>query len=171
MKNLLLLLAHLLSTVVRYLGPGGANAMIAENLLLKQQLLVISRARRPTPNLIALDWFLLGLWSLFIRPSRLFKVAVVIRPSTLLKFPKALKKRKYKLLFSPRRNGKPGPKGPSLELVQLIVEMKRRNPRFGCPRIAQQISRAFGIYIDKDVVMRVLAKHYRPGSDEGGLPG
>jgi hypothetical protein len=40
--------------------------------------------------------------------------------------------------------------------------MKRRNPRFGCPRTAQQVSHAFGIEIDKDVVRRVLAKHYRP---------
>jgi transposase InsO family protein len=48
------------------------------------------------------------------------------------------------------------------------VELKRRNPRFGCPRIAQQINKAFGITIDKDVVRRVLAAHYRPGSGDGG---
>ncbi|MFC1612029.1 integrase core domain-containing protein [Myxococcota bacterium] len=40
--------------------------------------------------------------------------------------------------------------------------MKTRNPRFGCPRIAQQLSKAFGIEIDKDVLRRVLAKYYRP---------
>jgi len=40
--------------------------------------------------------------------------------------------------------------------------MKRRNPRFGCPRIAQQIAYTFGIAIDKDVVRRVLAKHDHP---------
>ena len=42
--------------------------------------------------------------------------------------------------------------------------MKLRNPISGCLRIAQQISRAFGICLDKDVVRRVLVKHYRPGS-------
>jgi transposase InsO family protein len=41
--------------------------------------------------------------------------------------------------------------------------MKVRNPKFGCVRIAQQISHAFRVEIDKDVVRRVLAKHYRPG--------
>ena len=46
--------------------------------------------------------------------------------------------------------------------------MKRRNPRFGCVRIAQQISHAFGVPIDKDVVRRVLAKHYRPRSGTQG---
>ena len=58
---------------------------------------------------------------------------------------------------------KPGPKGPDEALVQAIVELKSRNPRFGCPRIALIISRTFGIDIDKNVVHRVLAKHYRPG--------
>ena len=45
--------------------------------------------------------------------------------------------------------------------------MKRRNPCFGCRRIAQQIAFVFGVEIDKDVVRRVLAKHCRPtrGSD------
>ena len=71
-------------------------------------------------------------------------------------------KRKYGLLFTPERRGKPGPRGPSPELVAAIVEMKRRNPRFGYRRIAQQISFLFGVDIDKDVVRRVLAKHYRP---------
>jgi putative transposase len=41
--------------------------------------------------------------------------------------------------------------------------VKRRNPRFGYVRIAQQIAHAFGVAIDKDVVRRVLAKHYWPG--------
>jgi len=30
-------------------------------------------------------------------------------------------------------------KGPSKELIDAIVEFKRRNPRVGCPRIAQEI--------------------------------
>lgn len=50
----------------------------------------------------------------------------------------------------------------------MIVELKRRNPRFGCPRIAQQINKAFGIGIDKDVVRRVLAAHYHPACNDGG---
>jgi hypothetical protein len=48
--------------------------------------------------------------------------------------------------------------------------MKRRNPRFGCPRIAQQIAYTFGIEIDKDVVRRVLAQHYHPGPDDDDGP-
>jgi hypothetical protein len=110
------------------MGPGGAKAVVADSLLLKQQLLVISRSRHRAPNLSALDRFLLGFWSLFLSPHHILRAAVVIKPSTLLRFHEALKKRKYQLLFSPRRRGKPGPKGPSSEIIQVIVEMKRRYP-------------------------------------------
>jgi transposase InsO family protein len=40
--------------------------------------------------------------------------------------------------------------------------MKRRNPRFGCRKIAEQVSSAFGIEINKDVVRRILIRHYLP---------
>ena len=77
-------------------------------------------------------------------------------------FHRALVKRKYRLLFTPRQPRKPVPKGPARELITAIVEMKHRNPRFGCRRIAQQLAFMFGVEIDKDVVRRVLAKRYRP---------
>jgi putative transposase len=58
--------------------------------------------------------------------------------------------------------------GPSPELIHAFVEQKRRNPRFGCLRISQQINKAFGLDIDKDMVRRVLAKHYHPTPDDDG---
>jgi hypothetical protein len=76
-----------------------------------------------------------------------------------------MSKRKYRMLFSPNRRRKTGPKGPSTELIRAVVETKQRNPNWGCPRIAQQIALAFQIEIDKDVVRRILAHHYRPGQD------
>ena len=163
MKDLLILLAHLFTTVAKLLGPGGARAVVAESLLMKQQLLVINRPRRRAPNLTTLDRFLLGFWSLFLNPRRIQSAAVIIRPSTFLKFHNILKKRKYRLLYSSGKKEKPGPKGPSVELIQAIVELKQRNPRFGCLRIAQQINKAFETDIDKDLVRRALAAHYRPG--------
>ena len=169
MKDLLVLLAHLLTTMAKLLGPGGAQAIVADSLLMKQQLLVINRSRRRAPNLSALDRFLLGFWSLFLNPRHLRRAAVIIRPSTLLKFHNLLKQRKYRLLYSSAGGKqKPGPKGPSQKLIQAIVEMKQRNSRFGCPRIAQQINKAFGTNIDKDVVRRVLAAHYRPEHSDDG---
>ncbi len=167
MRDLTVLLIHLVSTMARLLGPGGLRSVVAESLLVKHQLLILNRSRTRAPNLRASDRVVAGLCAVFMRPSRLIRTAIVLRPSTLLEFHRLLRQRKYRLLFSPRWR-RPGPKGPSKELVEAIVEMKRRNPRWGCPRIAQQIGLAFAVDIDKDVVRRVLAAHYRTGSDSRG---
>lgn len=103
-----------------------------------------------------------------MRPIRVLRSAIVLKPSTLLHFHHLLTKHKYRILFSPKRKKRPGPKGPSRELIDAVVEMKRRNPNWGCPRIAQQISLAFGVEIDKDVVRRILSVHYKPESDSAG---
>jgi len=169
MKDLLALLAHLFTTLAKLLGPGGTRAVVAASLLMEQQLLVLNRSRRRAPNLSVLDRILLGFWSLFLSPHRIHRAAVIIRPSTLLlRFHEALRKRKYRLLFSSRPKGKPGPKGPSQALIRAILDLKQRNPRFGCPRIALIVSKTFGVDIDKDVVRRVLAKYYRPTPGDGG---
>ncbi|MGB5202237.1 MAG: hypothetical protein WBN68_11105 [Sedimenticolaceae bacterium] len=39
MKDLLVLLANLLATIARLLGTGGTRAVVADSLLMKQQLL------------------------------------------------------------------------------------------------------------------------------------
>ena len=168
MKEAILLTIHLLTTIAKLLGPGGGRSVIAENLLLKHQLLIHSRSRQRSPNLSVSDRALLGFWTLFLNPRRMARAAILIKPSTLLNFHAAMKRRKYRLLFSSGRGGKPGPKGPSKEVVDAIVAMKRRNPRFGCPRIAQQINLAFGLDLNKDIVRRILVNHYRPDPGEYG---
>ena len=126
--------------------------------------------RSRAPTLSPVDRAGMGWLSLFITPRRVLRAAVVIKPSTLLRFHQALVKRKYRLLFSSRRHGKSGPKGPSAELIRAIVEIKQRNPRYGCPKIALLITHTFGVPIDKDVVRRVLTRHYRPDPRQGGGP-
>src|SRR5207244_8128797 len=165
MRELLLLLTiHLLVTFAKLVHTGGVRAVAAESLLLKHQLLISNRSRQRAPNLTTLDRFVLGLSTLFVSPRRIAKLGALVKPATLFKLHKVLVDRKYRLLFSSSAHRrKPGPKGPSAELIAAIVEMKRRNPKFGCVRIAQQIAHAFCIEIDKDIVRRVLAKHYRPG--------
>lgn len=169
MKSVFVIVVHGLTTIARLLGPGGTKSLIAENLLLKQQLLILNRSRQRSPNLSPIDRCLLGLWSLFLGPRRLVRAAMTVRPSTLLNFHACLVRGKYRALFSPNRRAKPGPKGPSEAVIQAIIELKRRNPRFGCPRIALTTSNVFGVDIDKDVVRRVLSKYYRPhpSGDDG----
>ncbi len=168
MRDLAILLVHLITTVAKLMGPGGARAVIAESILVKHQLIVLNRGRERTPNLGPIDRLIAGLSTLFIRPNRLRRAAIVLKPSTLLAFHAALVNRKYRRLFTPKRRGKPGPKGPSSELIQAIVEIKKRNPSWGCRRIAQQLSQAFSIEVDKDIVRRILAKHFRPDPGANG---
>src|SRR5256884_191067 len=168
MSNLVILFIHFIATLARLLGPGGVRSLVAESLLLKHQLLILNRSRQRSPNLSAWDRILAGWMALLVRPTRLLRSAIVLKPSTLLAFHKAMSKRKYRMLFSPNRRRKPGPKGPSAELIHAVVEMKQRNPNWGCPRIAQQIALAFHIQIDKDVVRRILAHHRWPGQDSDG---
>jgi len=164
MRDLLILAIHLLVTVAKLLRRGGVPAVAAESFLLKHQLLISNRSHHRAPNLTNFDRVVLVLTTLFLRPRRIPKLGALVKPATLFKIHKALVDRKYRRLFSSRYcRRKPGPKGPSAELIAAIIELKCRNPRFGCVRIAQQISHAFGVVIDKDVVRRVLAKHYRPG--------
>jgi transposase InsO family protein len=96
--------------------------------------------------------------------NRRTRLSIALRPSTFLRFHNALARRKYRLLYTCDRRAKPGPKGPSAQLTAAVVEMKRRDPKFGCLKIARQIAHAFGIELNKDVVRRILQQHY------AGLP-
>jgi transposase InsO family protein len=168
MRDVLILFVHLIVTLARLAGPGGLRSVVAESMLLRHQLLVLNRGRKRAPNLRAADRIIAGLCTLFMRKARVLRSAIVPKPATLLHFHSLLSKRKYRLLFSPKRGRRPGPKGPDKDLIDAVVAMKLRNPGWGCPRIAQQIALAFGIEIDKDVVRRILSVHYRPQPGSGG---
>ena len=171
MLDFAIVFVHLIVTLARLARPGGLRSVVAESMLVRHQLLILNRGRKRAPNLRATDRIIAGLCALFMRPARVVRSAIVLKPSTLLHFHSVLSKRKYRMLFSRRRRRRPGPKGPSKELIDAVVEMKRRNPGWGCPRIAQQITLAFGVEIDKDVVRRILGVHYRPESDSQVHPG
>jgi putative transposase len=169
MRDLLILFVHLIVTVARLIGPAGLRSVVAESMLVRHQLLVLNHGHKRAPNLCTADRILAGLCALFLRPARVLRSAMVLKPSTLLHFHSLLCKGKYRQLFSPKRRCRPGPKGPNKELVDAVIAMKRRNPSWGCPRFAQQISLVFGVAIDKDVVRRILSVHFRPESGSSGF--
>ena len=142
MRDLAVLVLHLLTTLARLAGPGGARSVVAESVLLKQQLLTLNRSRKRAPNLRLADRIVAGVCVLLVRPSRLVRSAIVLKPATLFRLHRALKTRKYRLLFSHAVRKKPGPRGPSQDVMAAVVDMKQRNPTWGCPRIAQQIALA-----------------------------
>ncbi|MEZ4744371.1 MAG: transposase [Bdellovibrionota bacterium] len=126
------------------------------------------KSRKRAPDLKPMDRFVMGLFSFFLCKDQLYKIAVILKPATILKYHQALVKRKYSLLYSAKTRKNLDPKGPGDELIKLILEIKGNNPSFGCPRIADIVNNSFGSDIEPEVVRRVLIKHYRP---KGGVSG
>ena len=110
---------------LRLLRPGGARALIAENIALRKQLLTVSRHQKRSPKLTAAERIIFGILAPMISAKRLSQVAITLKPATFLKFHKALVKRKYNLLFSNKTSKKPGPKGPDKSLIDAILEMEK----------------------------------------------
>src|SRR5271167_734283 len=149
MRNLTVLFIHFIAILARLLGPGGVRSVVAESLLLKHQLLIVNRFRQRAPNLRPSVRILAGLITLWVRPPRLLRSAIVLKPSTLLGLHKAMSMQKYRMLFSPDRRRKPGPKGPSAELIScgrrneatespLGLSANRATDRLGVPHPNRQ---------------------------------
>ncbi len=58
MRSVIFLAVHILVVLAKMLRSRGIKAIIAENLLLKQQLNVLGRSRRKAPNLKTSDRFI-----------------------------------------------------------------------------------------------------------------
>ena len=99
-------------------------------------VLILNRRKR-APNLRVSDRIIAGLCTLLMRPARVLRFAIVLRPSTLLHFHHALTKRKYRILFSPKcrlsrnpRNGASILAVPRLNLLCSAEGGKARPPKF-----------------------------------------
>jgi hypothetical protein len=100
MKCLLSPILRLVAGLITLLGTRGIRAVLAENFLLKRQLLVLRRSRRRAPNLCAADRWLFGFYSQFLNPRRLIRAALILNPATLLRFHRGLKDLKYQGLVA-----------------------------------------------------------------------
>jgi len=171
MNRLVATFFDILSLLIRSQYKNGVKSLIAENLVLKQQLLVMTQKTKRCPPLSSADRILLGLCTLVMSPKRIERAAIIMSSSTLLRIHKIFVNRKYQRLFSNGKNTRPGPKGPSKELIRFIVETKEKNPMYGCPKIALLASNVLSISVDQCLVRRILLKHYKPtpGSDPSWL--
>ncbi len=161
MRAVLCLIFDLTLLFYRLVRPGGKSALVAELLLCRQQLLALRRKKKRAPKLTSTDRVVFAIMSLFISSRRLHKLSIGVAHSTLIGLHRALVQRKYSKLFA-NRGRKPGPKGPSKKLIELIVGIKSKNPRYGCPQIALLASALTGESIDEQLVRRILRRHYRP---------
>jgi putative transposase len=59
-RDLAVLVLHLVTTLARLAGRGGARSVVAESVLLRQQLLILNRSRKRAPNLRLSDRIVAG---------------------------------------------------------------------------------------------------------------
>jgi putative transposase len=129
--------------------------------------MVLKRKAGRCPKLSVVDKIIFGLGAYFVRINRLQKISILIKPETVLGFHKALVARKYRLLFSSQPKRKPGPKGPSAELIRLVVDLKIKNPYYGCEKIVLLICNSFGLQVNEQRVRRILRKYLKPPPSSG----
>src|SRR6476660_877406 len=95
MRDLVILFIHLLTTAARLAGRDGLRSVVAESVLLKHQLLILNRSRQRAPHLRLWDRLVAGWRALLMRPSRLIRSAIVLKPSTLLSRHQALRSHQF----------------------------------------------------------------------------
>lgn len=131
MLKLFQLLKFFSSLLLKLLIPGGIRSVIAKNICLRQQLIILNRNKKRCPNLLNTDRFIFGFSSQYINSKRLCRLAILIKPATLMKLHKLFVKRKYRLLFSNKSYKKSDRTGPTQEIIDLVLKYKTHNPRFG----------------------------------------
>jgi putative transposase len=159
MSEVIELLIHFFVSAIKLLRPGGMKVVLAESMAMKQQLIVMNRSNKRSPVLKTPDRFIFGILAGFISRTRLAKIAVILKPATIITFHKSLVNRKYSRLYSNKTKRFPGRKPQDQAMIDLVIEMKKRNPSFGYGRISMQIFNAFGATISRFAVGRILRKN------------
>src|SRR3989442_1466516 len=128
MLEYLLLLAGLLRTLTRTRGD-----LVAENLLLRQQLAILTRPTRTRAPLRTPDklfWVLVRLvrgdWRRHL---------VLVKPETIVRW----HRRAWRLFWRWRSRGRSGRPRVSAEVQALIATMARDNPGWGAERIRGEL--------------------------------
>ncbi len=126
MINLLQLMFMLITALLKIKKQGGTKALVAENICLRQQLIILNKNRQRSPNLTHLDRLVFAISAELINAKRLSRLAILLKPATLIKIHKAFAMKKYKKLFSNKNLKKPGRKGQSQDIINLVLEFKKR---------------------------------------------
>jgi putative transposase len=140
-------------------GCRSKASLVAENLCLRQQLLVLQRPR-VRPRLRNLDrrfWILASRWFAGWRGSLL-----IVKPATVLSWHRRGWKAYWR--WRSRRRGHPGRRAIAPDLQVLIQRMAAENPLWGQRRVQAELTR-----LGFKVSARTVAKYMR--RSRGGSPG
>jgi transposase InsO family protein len=129
----------------------------AENIILRQQLIVLSRRSPVRAGLRNTDR-LLFVWLYRLFPS-ILNAIMIVRPETVIRW----HRRGFQAYWrwkSRRRGGRPRISG---EIRDLILRMSRENPLWGTPRIHAELL-MLGIKVAESTVGRYIVRRRHPPS-------
>ena len=142
MLEYLLLLLGLIRAAAR-----DREALVAENLLLRQQLAVLTRPTRKRPQLHTRDklfWVVAR-----ARCCDWRRHLVLVRPESVIRW----HRQAWRLLWRWRLRGPIGRPRLSAEVRELIVTMARDNPRWGSERTRGELLK-LGLVVSKRSIQR-----------------
>ena len=132
-------------------------SLVAQNLCLRQQLLVLQR-RHPRPRLGDADrrfWILACRWFSGWRRSLL-----LVKPETVI----AWQRRGFRCYWRWKsRPGEPGRPTINSEVRELIRKMSLANPLWGAPRLHGKLLK-LGIEVSQATVAKYMARQRKPPS-------
>jgi transposase InsO family protein len=129
----------------------------AENLVLRQQLVVLRRTSPKRVRLCNLDR-LLFVWSYRLCPSLLDSI-VIVQPETVIRW----HRRGFRAYWRWKSRHLGGRPRTAAEIRALIRRMNRENPLWGAPRIHGELL-MLGIEVAESTVGRYMVRHRRPPS-------
>ncbi len=129
----------------------------AENIVLRQQVIVLSRKTRSRVRLRNIDRLIFA-WMYRLFPSILNAITVV-KPETVIRWHRR-GFRAYWRWKSRRRGGRPR---IEREIRDLIRRMNKENPLWGAPRIHSELL-MLGIEVAESTVARYMTKRQGPPS-------
>jgi len=141
--------------------------LVAEVIAMRAQLIITKRKTHPAPPLSPALRLVFGFLCAFVPARMLSPTFVIVKPSTVLKFHRWLIAQKYSRLYRNRQRRSGRPPIPK-EVRALIIEIKERNPTFGCPQTAAVIFDRTGVAVSEESARRTLLKSY--GGNPGGGP-
>jgi len=129
----------------------------AENLILRQQLIVLRRRHPKRVRLLNIDR-LLFVWLYRLYPS-LLDAIIIIQPETVIGW----HRRGFRTYWRWKSRHVGGRPRIDSEIRALIRRMNRENPLWGAPRIHGELL-MLGIYVAESTVSRYMVRRRRPPS-------
>ena len=130
--------------------------LILENMLLRQQLIVLKRqVKRPAPS-----WRDRMLFVLLASKLPTWKQAlVIVQPQTVLRWHRDLFRWVWRRKSRPRRRGKPP---LTDDIVSLIKQMAKENCTWGAERVRGELLK-LGLRVSKSTIQKYIYEVRKPG--------